>query len=259
MDFTKSTSLPTGQETPGDRRPGDRRPGERPAPGRAGLPGQRRTAVLDHLRSAGPARADEIARLLGVTTMAARQHLLALRAGGLVDFESVPVPVGRPAKRWFAVETAREAVAIDPIAQTDPNAGRGPVPGRDLTTELLAALVPAVGEKGAAAVLAQREKRVGKAYAKRIDRKAPLRARLERLAALRTAEGLPAEIAVSDDGWYLLVQHACPVAAAAGACPALCDGEARILRKALGKDVAVERRGHQADGAQRCAFAVRRR
>jgi predicted ArsR family transcriptional regulator len=180
---------------------------------------------------------------------------LALRAAALVDFESVPVPVGRPAKRWFAVPVPADRAA--PGAATAQEAA--PPPGRDLATELLAALVPAVGEKGAAAVLAQREKRVGKAYAKRLDRKAPLRARLEALAALRTAEGLPAEIAVSDDGWYLLVQHACPVAAAAGACPALCDGEARILRKALGKDVAVERRGHQADGARRCAFAVRRR
>ena len=210
-------------------------------------PGLTRGRLLDLLAERGPSSATRLGEALGVSDMAARQHLHSLAAEGLVDFELARGTVGRPTKLWRLTSKAEELVAGD---AADGHA--------QLVAELLASLDAALGTKGAAEVLAQRDKRLAKLYAQTIDRRAPLRARLEALAKRRTAEGYQASLEVSPDGWYLLAEAHCPIRAAACACSALCDGEARLFRKALGKDVTVEQREHRLSGDSRCSFAVRR-
>jgi predicted ArsR family transcriptional regulator len=218
----------------------------------AGKPGDSRTRILAILKAQGPRSATRIAEQLGVTPMAARQHLLAMAEAGLVAYEAPRGKVGRPTKLWRLTPQAE-----DRAPQTAP----GFADGHDqLAVELLSCLTP----EALAAALALREKRLGKLYGKGaggkgLDKKTPLRARLERLAAYRTAEGYMAEVAVSEDGWYLLVQSHCPIRAAACACPALCDSELRAFKKALGKDVTLERREHRLSGDRRCSVAVKRK
>ncbi len=215
--------------------------------GRAGKPGKSRARILAILKAQGPRSAAQLAEQLGVTPMAARQHLLAMAEAGLVAYAAPRGKVGRPTKLWRLTPLAEDAPP-----QTAPGFADGHA---QLLAELLACLEP----RALAAALALREKRLGKIYGKGLDKKVPLRARLERLAKARTAEGYLAEVAVSDDGWYLLVQNHCPIRAAACACPDLCDSELRTFKKALGKDVTLERREHRLSGDRRCSVAVKRK
>ena len=61
------------------------------------------------------------------------------------------------------------------------------------------------------------------------------------------------------DGGYLLVENHCPVCSAAAACTGLCTMELEVFRKALGRDLKVERIDHILAGARRCAYLVMRR
>ncbi|WP_119165180.1 helix-turn-helix transcriptional regulator [Algihabitans albus] len=241
MDFTSSRSVPQPERS--DRASADRR-GEAAATRR---PGATRGRLLALLANLGPSSATRLGEVLGVSDMAARQHLHGLAAEGLTSFDLARGGVGRPTKLWSLTPRAEELAAGD---AADGHA--------QLAAELLASLEAALGTEGAADVLTLRDKRLAKLYARTIDRKAPLRTRLEALARRRTAEGYQASLEVSPDGWYLLVEAHCPIRAAASACSALCDGETRLFKKALGKDVTVERREHRLSGDRRCSFAVRR-
>ena len=59
-----------------------------------------RRAVLDLLKRLGPRDAGDLAAELGLSAMAVRQHLYALRDDRLVTFAEQPRPIGRPSKLW---------------------------------------------------------------------------------------------------------------------------------------------------------------
>ena len=57
----------------------------------------------------------------------------------------------------------------------------------------------------------------------------------------------------------VLIEHHCPVRAAAGSCGALCRSELEVFDAALGDDVTVTRYQHLIAGDQRCAYRITRR
>src|SRR5258708_7314306 len=71
-------------------------------------PGERKTrrAITKLLKTEGPIDSARLARRLGLTAMAVRQHLYALQSEGLVTAEERPVPIGRPAKFWLLTRAA---------------------------------------------------------------------------------------------------------------------------------------------------------
>src|SRR3546814_20469615 len=66
------------------------------------IPAEKRSRriLIDSLKQDGPQDAASLARRLGVSAMAVRQHLYDLEAEGLVTHEAEARPVGRPAKLW---------------------------------------------------------------------------------------------------------------------------------------------------------------
>ena len=64
--------------------------------------------ILLHLKTKGPQPAAQIAKRLGVTAMAIRQHLYALRDSGLVTYEDERRKVGTSRARiWRITEKAQ--------------------------------------------------------------------------------------------------------------------------------------------------------
>jgi len=59
-----------------------------------------------------------LAKHLGLTPMAVRQHLYALQREQLVTAEERPVPIGRPAKYW---RLTRQADRLFPDAYAELN------------------------------------------------------------------------------------------------------------------------------------------
>jgi predicted ArsR family transcriptional regulator len=225
----------------------------RTAPGTApgAATGGSRRALLDHLKRGGPREARELAAHLGVTAMAARQHLYALEAEGIVAAERQPRPRGRPVKLWRLTEAAAPFF---------------PDGHAELTLGLLDAMTEAFGARGLGKLIAARSEAQRAAYGARIQPRWPLKRRVEALARIRAEEGYMAEVRNGGPGGgpgagrgvYLLVENHCPICAAARACRGLCQREFELFQEVLGPDVEVTRLDHLLSGARRCSYRIRR-
>ena len=201
-----------------------------------------RAAVLDLLKREGPISADALAGRLGITAMAVRQHLYALAQDGNAAFAEQARPRGRPVKLWRATEAADAHFA-------DSHAG--------LAVDLIVQMKKAFGEEGLDRLLKLRNADLEKAYRAKTDKARTLKARLDALAKLRSAEGYMAEVRrEAETGQWLFVENHCPVCAAARLCTGLCREELALFHRVLGKDVRVERLSHILAGAGRCAYRV---
>jgi predicted ArsR family transcriptional regulator len=115
-----------------------------------------------------------------------------------------------------------------------------------------------LGQEGLDRLMERRAARLTSTYVQALEHLEG-RARAERLAELRTAEGYEAEVVEDTDGSLLLLEHHCPVCEAATACQGLCRGELATFKEALGDDVAVDREQHLLSGDARCVYRIRRR
>jgi predicted ArsR family transcriptional regulator len=201
-----------------------------------------RAAVRDLLQRDGPISADAAAARLGLTAMAVRQHLYALAEAGDAVHEEQARPRGRPVKLWRATDAAAAHFADSHSA---------------LATDLIVQMKKAFGEAGLDRLLKLRNADLEKTYRAKTDKAPTLKARLEALAKLRSAEGYMAEVrrdAASGD--LLFVENHCPICAAARLCTGLCREELALFHRVLGKDIKVERVSHILTGAGRCAYRV---
>ncbi len=200
-----------------------------------------RDRVLHQLKAKGPQSAGDLARRLGVTATAVRQHLAELEADELVEYENERRGVGRPARIWRLAAKSQEHF---------------PDSHGELTVGLLQAMRQAFGENGLAKLVEARTNAQVKTYRARIPAKAPLEKRVAALAAIRKEEGYMAEWRKARDGTLTLIENHCPICAAAQECQGLCAGELRLFRTALGRGVSVERTEHLLEGARRCVYRI---
>ena len=200
-----------------------------------------RRALLDVLKRRGPRKAADLSRELGVSAMAVRQHLYAMQEEGLIAFAEEARPRGRPVKLWRLTEAADRYF---------------PDAHAELTAGLLESMRSTFGEAGLNRLLSVRGREQTDLYAKRMESRDSLRARLDALAAIRTEEGYMAEVQETADGGFLLIENHCPICRAAAACTGLCAAELLVFRAVLGPEVTIERSDHILAGARRCAYRV---
>ena len=199
------------------------------------------TRLLHALKAAGPHTAIAIARRLGFTATAARQHLDRLHREGLVEFSDRRRGVGRPARLW---------------SLTAKGHGRFPDNHAGLTLDLLQAAEQAFGARGLSRLIAEREVAMLRLYESRLAGTRRLADRLGRLARQRSEEGYMAAVERKADGSFLLKENHCPICVAAKACQGLCRSELDLFRRVLGPETEVRRVEHVIAGAQRCAYRI---
>jgi predicted ArsR family transcriptional regulator len=201
-----------------------------------------RAAVRDLLKREGPISADSAAEKLGITAMAVRQHLYGLEADGEATFAEEARPRGRPVKLWRATRAADSHFADSHSA---------------LASDLILQLKKAFGEEGLDRLLKLRNADLEKNYRAKTDKAQGLKAKLEALAKIRSAEGYMAEVKRDPEtGQWLFVENHCPICAAARLCTGLCREELALFHRVLGKEIRVERLSHILAGAGRCAYRV---
>ncbi|HKV38614.1 MAG TPA: metalloregulator ArsR/SmtB family transcription factor [Blastocatellia bacterium] len=224
---------------------GNRTGNDSPAQGGAGesQSGGRKTrrAIVKLLKTEGPMDSSRLAKRLGLTSMAVRQHLYSLEQEKMVTAEDRPVPIGRPAKYW---QLTREADRLFPDAHAE------------LSVALIDALGDAFGPEGLDRVLQSRAARQRADYSTRVDHSGSLKEKLRQLAQVRTEEGYMAELKAEGKGRFLLVENHCPICAAATACLGFCSTELDLFRAVLGPGVKVERAEHLISGDRRCAYLI---
>ena len=200
--------------------------------------------LLERLKRLGPITVGSLARDLGLTDMAVRQHLQVLEGHGLIRSEKQkPKGRGRPSVRWSLTPLAAEIF---------------PDRHGDLTLGLLDATREAFGEEGLDRILDLRAREQLDDYRQRLPpTTAPLGERVEALAQQRSVEGYMAEALDDGEGGWTLVEHHCPICVAAQRCAGLCRTELEVFRKTLGDDVRVERTRHLLQDDDRCAYSIR--
>ena len=201
-----------------------------------------RRQLQDLLKRQGPLGAGELAATLGLTAMAVRQHLYAMRDEGLVSFEEARGPVGRPEKKW---RLTAEADAFFPDGH------------QELVLDLLDAARAAFGQEGVDRLIEARARTQLAGYRRAVADTPDTETRLTRLAAARSREGYMASVQNEGDGSWLLVENHCPICSAARHCTGLCAAELETFRQVLGNGVEVERTDHILAGARRCAYRVK--
>ncbi len=202
-----------------------------------------RKRVLEALKRAGPLTAGRLADELGMTDVAARQHLAVLETLELVEAATQPPQGrGRPAIAW---------------SLTDQAMGAFPDHHAELTVGLIEATRKAVGEEGLHRIIEVRARDQVRQYKEHLpSSKASLKKRVEALAAQRTEEGYMAEVRQERPGVYLLIEHHCPICDAARTCTKLCSAELSVFQRVLGKDVQIERTQHLLSDDARCVYRI---
>jgi predicted ArsR family transcriptional regulator len=202
------------------------------------LPGDR---ILLALKTRGPLSTADLGRVLGVTGEAARQQLVRLEAEGMVKGRREACGVGRPRQSWSLTAQAQ---------------ARFPDTHPELTVQLIGSIERTLGTAALDRVIDARQQEQRKVYLEAFRGARTLRDRLQRLAAVRSAEGYMAAVRKAGDG-YLLIENHCPICAAARACQGFCRSELELFQDVLGEGVEVERVEHVLAGGRRCAYSIR--
>ncbi|KMN82797.1 transcriptional regulator [Chromobacterium sp. LK11] len=197
--------------------------------------------LLYLLKTRGPQTAQALAAELGLTSMGARKHLLALEQKGLARMEAQAQGVGRPAQVWRLTERGH---------------GRFPDRHADLTLQLLTQVRELFGEAGLERLIQRRETQSEEEYRLAMAGADALADRVAALARIRSEEGYMAEARPDGDAWLLLENH-CPICAAARQCQGLCRSELALFSRVLGPGVEVRRLEHALDeGGRRCVYHI---
>ncbi len=187
--------------------------------------------ILDQLKIGGPTSAAGLGDVLGITKMAALQHLHSLEEQGLVKRKAKPGSRGRPTLLWSLTSAS---LKFFPDAHAE------------LAVSLISCLNETLGRDALDKLIKARSRHQLQNYRSEIKATSPLGEKLEALAAIRSREGYMAGVEkLGDRNSYLLV--------------GLCREELSVFRKLLGDRVQVERTEHIVAGASRCAYLISRR
>jgi predicted ArsR family transcriptional regulator len=200
---------------------------------REGGPEQR---ILDALKRHGPKTAGELSTLLGGGPVGMRAHLRCLLAAGLVAHEEEHRPLGRPVRRFRATQAA------------DGLFGHG---YDRLAVALSEAVVAEWGENGLERILGRWSAELERDLGAQLPA-APTE-RLDALAAAQSRSGFMASVERAA-GEVVLVERNCPIAAVASRFPILCQHEAALHGRLLGRNVVL--RSCRARGNEVCRFEV---
>lgn len=194
------------------------------------------------LKTRGPQTAQQLAVLLGLTSMGARRQLETAAEKGLAIHEDVADKAGRPSRRWMLTANGH---------------ARFPDRHADLTLNLIEQARAVFGEEGLERLIGAREQAIEAHYRMLVDDAPDLAGRVAALAGARDAEGYMADSEVRADGSVLLVENHCPICAAASACQNFCRSELEIFQRVLGEGCQVERAEHLLSGARRCVYVIK--
>ena len=197
--------------------------------------------LLMILKTRGAQTTRALADVLEISVPGVQQQLNRLEVDGMVESKRNSGGVGRPALSWSLTERALN---------------RFPDTHAELTVTLIDSIRRSLGEAALEAVIAERETSSRARYREGLAGIKTLKARLKRLAELRTAEGYMAEVERLPDRSWLLAENHCPICAAARSCQGFCRHELELFRELMGPEVSVDRVEYVLDGGRRCAYRI---
>ncbi|GGB21778.1 transcriptional regulator [Allosediminivita pacifica] len=198
--------------------------------------------ILMFLKMQGALTSAQLGSRLGITGEAARQQLQRLASEGLVSEERRSGGRGRPSVYWHLTKSGQARFP-------DTHAG--------LTVDILRSISDVLGPDALDRIISAREASTQTLYEEAMVGCHDLVDRVEKLAALRNAEGYMATAETSEDGELMLVENHCPICAAASFCQGFCRAEQGVFEAVLGENTSVERVEHIVGGGRRCTYVIR--
>lgn len=201
--------------------------------------GNTRRTIVESLKRHDGLTANDLAAMLGVTSMAVRKHLAQLETEALVQSTTERRPVGRPVNRFHLTEAA---------AALFPNTSD------HLTVELLTDLRVLSGEETVDRLFERRTDRlydalhgamVGKGFEEKLDL---LKEHLDAGGYIASWERTP-------EGDYLLKEHHCAVSSVAQSFAQPCMSELDLMRRLL-PDAEITREHHMTEGGAYCCYRL---
>ena len=154
--------------------------------------------------------------------------------------ERIAAGRGRPAVPWR-------------LTQAGP--ARFPDTHAALTVGILRSISQVMGENALDRIVAAREAAAQDVYEAAMSGCRTLEERVEKLAELRTAEGCMAQATRGEDGALRLMEHPCPICAAASVRQGVCRAEKAVFQALLRPHAEVEREARIVSGA--CTYVIR--
>jgi predicted ArsR family transcriptional regulator len=197
-----------------------------------------RLRILHLLKRSGWLSAREIARELGVTTVAVRKQLASLESEGLlVQRQQQPGERGRPAT-VFGVSDAGDALFPQGYHQ--------------LVVELLQDLSDTDGVEQLERLFRLRNERLARTYRVRLADK-PFTEAVYELARARDDDGYMASVE-NTEGGLVLAEHNCPIYDVAMRFPNACQCEQELFERVL--NVTIKRENSLVEGAPACRYRI---
>ncbi len=203
-----------------------------------------RRAILRLIKVNGYMTADGLGRELGISAVAARQHLTGLESEGMVQATPERRGMGRPVHRYTLTEAGDET-----FTRTYDLYAAG----------LLADIRIASGPEAVNAFLERQVARLMGDAEPRIAGKS-LEARVAELVRIMSDRGFMAESREEEGGGRLLfIEHNCPVRKLVVDNPEICTYELDFIERLLGPGVQVERIKYIPAGDHMCAYRIQMR
>lgn len=199
-------------------------------------------SLLAKLKEQGAMTSGALAKVLDMTSMGARQHLLRLEQKNLVSHFLQKAAIGRPKQMWQLTELGHK---------------RFPDRHADLTLQLIDSVSQVFGEQGLEQLISAREQQMLEKYRTALESCHNLISKVNALAQMRSEEGYMASVEKNSANEYLLIENHCPICAAANKCQSFCRSELTIFQQCFGQSYLVERTEYLLQGDRRCAYKIK--
>ncbi|MDH3295873.1 MAG: ArsR family transcriptional regulator [Acidimicrobiia bacterium] len=194
--------------------------------------------VLEAVKRAGEATADELAETLNISTSAVRQHLSALRSAGFVVARQERGQTGRPADRYHATPMTEQLFAGA---------------GGDLAVDLLGHV--AEEDPNLIDRIFQRRRQHLVEAARHELHDLPLAEKVAVLTKRLDAQGYLADFEQVADDHYRINLHNCGIWSIARRYPQACAAELEYVNDLL-PEATVQRTTHKTAGSHTCGYEI---
>lgn len=200
--------------------------------------------ILQYLLKDGEVTAQDLAEKLDISPQAIRKHLKDLETEGLIYHNSEQLGMGRPQFVYALTAAGRD---------------RFPDSYNQFAVNFLDTLIDTLGKEQVSAVLEKQWQRKAQSYKSQLG-EGSLRQKLEKLAAIRQAEGYVTEWFPVEDGGkgeqsFIFTEYNCAIAHVAESFPSVCGHELEMFASVL--DCPVERTHWMVNGEHRCGYLVK--
>lgn len=197
-----------------------------------------RRTILTTLKQRGGQTAQELAQVLGITTMGVRRHLITLEKDGLVRYQTAQHGVGRPSYVYSLTEAADELF---------------PKNYPQLTNEILDIIAGLDGREKVELIFAKRAERLAARHGPRLAGLS-LAEQVSEVARIQNENGYLVEWEQLDESTFLLWEHNCTIGQVADRWPEACRYELALFQELLNGEVVREE--HWAGGDQGCCYLI---